>query len=199
MKSAVSLGLALSACLLSGPAFAGNNLVANGSWVATPNGPNWSYSITLTNSSSSVDNLGTFWFGWQPGGDFLDSKPISEATPSGWTAKLTNFGSSDGWGIQWMAGNGSTLAPGQSLTFGFVSMDTPSQVAGFSNAHPGIHADASFVYQGAPFTTDGFGLIVAQAVPEPSSLALGVAAIAGTLICAGARRARTAWARRRST
>jgi hypothetical protein len=189
MKSAVSLGLILSVGLLAGSASAGT-LTASGTWTGAPDGADFRYSITLTNSGSSTDNLGTFWFGWQPGGDYLSSSPISETSPSGWTANVTHFGSSDGYGIQWVAGSGSSLAPGNSLTFGFVSTLTPAELAGFSPIDPTKHETASYVYQGAPFASDGSPLVVSQAVPEPSSLVLGLVAVAGTLLYAGARRAR---------
>jgi hypothetical protein len=192
MKRTVSFGLVVSSLLLAGPVSAGT-LSASGTWSATPNGPNFNYSITLTNSSSSTDSLGTFWFAWVPGADLLATNPISETTPSGWTETVTHFGASDGYGIQWIAGSGSSLAPGQSLTFGFESADTPAQIAGFSTIDTSEHVATAFVYQGGPFVGDSDKFVVAQqaSVPEPSSLALGLVAIlGGTLTFAVARRVR---------
>ena len=110
MNRAVSFGLVLSACLLARPVSAGT-LIASGTWSSTPNGSNFNYAITLTNSSSSTDNLGTFWFAWEPGEDLLATSPISEATPSGWTGMVTHIGAGDGYGIEWVAGRGSSLSP----------------------------------------------------------------------------------------
>ena len=63
-------------------------LTASGSATVTPDGSNFDYSITLTNSSASTVNLGTFWFAWVPGQDYLPTNPISETSPSGWAVNL---------------------------------------------------------------------------------------------------------------
>jgi hypothetical protein len=51
---------------------------------STPTGANFNYNITLTNSASSTSPIGTFWFAWVPGKDFLGTSPISETAPTGW-------------------------------------------------------------------------------------------------------------------
>jgi hypothetical protein len=159
-----------------------------------PNGSDFNYTLKLTNSSSSTDNLGTFWFAWEPGEDFLATKPISETTPSGWKATVTHFGASDGYAIQWVAGSGSSLAPGKSLIFGFESADTPAQIGGVSVIDSGNHVTTSFAYQGAPFSGDSdlFVLTRQSSVPEPSSLTLWLVAVLVGLAYAGRRRAQKA-------
>jgi hypothetical protein len=113
---------------------------------------------------------------------------------------VTHMGSGDGYGIQWVAGNGAALAPGKSLTFGFESVDTPAQIAGVSVIDSGNQVTTSFVYQGGPFSGASELFVAAQqgSVPEPSSLALGLAALLGTVIYAGVRRAREGWIHRSS-
>jgi hypothetical protein len=59
----------------------------------------WKYSITLTDTSATP--IGTFWFAWVPGKDFLDTSPNTITNPAGWTNMITHFGSSDGYAIQW--------------------------------------------------------------------------------------------------
>src|SRR6516165_10241611 len=128
MKRNIGLWLVLAAGLVCRSASAGT-LNPSGTWTSTPSGGDYSYTITLTNSSSSTDNLGTFWFGWVPGENLLATSPISEVTPSGWTPTITHIGAGDGYAIQWVAGAGASLAPGSSLTFGFTSAVTPAEIS----------------------------------------------------------------------
>jgi hypothetical protein len=176
MKRIKFLLIALATGLSATPAVA-SGIDASGVVTATPDGPNFDYSITLTNSSSSTDPIGTFWFAWVPGKDFLPTSPSDITTPTGWSVGLvSNGGSSDGFGIQFLAGTGSLLAPGSSLSgFGFKSADTPAELAGNSPFYPTFPVTTSTVYNGAPFSagSEQFTLSV-QSVPEPSSLMLGL-------------------------
>jgi hypothetical protein len=129
----------------------------------------WQYSITLNNTGTNP--LGTFWFAWVPGQDYLSTNPISVISPTNWTDNITHGGSGDGYAIQWLAGS-NTLAAGSSLSgFSFDSADPPSSVFGNSAffSHPPV--GTSFVYSGAPFSDGGFEL-VASAVPEPATVGL---------------------------
>jgi hypothetical protein len=112
---------------------------------------NYDTSITLSNSNVSTDGVGTFWLSWVPQGgkDFMANNPISETTPSGWTAKVTHGGATDGYAIQWVANSAANdLAPDSSLVFQFKSAETPAQLAGNSAAFPTFPEGTSFVYSG---------------------------------------------------
>ena len=105
------------------------------------------------------------------------------ALPICWSAITTHAGATDGFAIQWKAGAGALLAPGQSLTgFMFDSATSPDQMMGDSVFFPGTPVTTAFVYSGAPFSDAGVQFLVEPAVstvPEPSSLALmGLGALA---------------------
>ena len=144
--------------------------------------PIYNYDIALDDTGTT--NIGTFWFGWIPGQDYLDTVPTSENSPTGWTSKLTGSGNStDGTAIQWVAGAGAALAPGAILgAFDFSTTDAPAQIDGLSDSHPAAEVETSFVYTGAPFST-GFEFVAAPgAVPEPGpcGLFIGAAMVLGT-------------------
>jgi hypothetical protein len=127
---------------------------ASATITAVQDGEDWQYSLTLNDIGS--EPIGTFWFSWVPGEDFLATRPISVTDPAGWTDSITNFGPSDGFAIQWVASSG-TLAAGDSLTgFSFTSADPPASVFGNSVFFPGTPVLTSFVYEGAPFVGDSF-------------------------------------------
>ncbi len=92
----------------------------------------WQYSITLTDTGTTL--LGTFWFAWVPGQDFLATSPIVVVDPTGWSDVITNGGPSDGFAIRWVASWLPTdLQPGDALGgFTFTSTDAPSSVLGDS-------------------------------------------------------------------
>jgi len=181
MKRIVFLTSALAAWLFATPVFS-SGIDASAVLTSEPDGPNFDYSIKLTNSSSSTDPIGTFWFGWVPGQDFLPTSPLNITTPNGWTEQVTNGGPGDGFAIQFIAGAGFSLDPGTSLTgFGFTSADTPAQLAGNSPFYPTFPATTSFVYNGAPFSSVSEQFVASvssvSSVPEPSSLILGLCSV----------------------
>jgi hypothetical protein len=180
MKKTLFVGLVLAAGAVTSPAFAGD-LIASGVLTATPDGSDFNYTISLTNSSSSTVPLGTFWFGWVPGKDFMPTAPIPGdfISPAGWTENVTHGGSSDGYAIQWVSGGtASDLAPGSSLTFGFTSATTPSQLAGDSSFYPTFPTTTSFVYQGTPFSGLSDQFVVGFAsIPEPGTFVMGTCGV----------------------
>ena len=171
MKSA---SFALCALLLALPAFGAES--ATVTVTSKTAGVDFEYDLTLKDTGST--NIGTLWFAWVPGEDFLATSPISETTPAGWTSppSITHGGSTDGYAIQWVAT--TPLTPGQSLSgFSFTTADAPASVSGNSAFYPATPTETSFVYSGAPFSDAGFQF-VAQNVPEPASvlwLGLGAA------------------------
>jgi len=140
-----------------------------------------SFEYDLTLDDTGTTDIGTFWFSWIPGEGFLGTLPTSVSDPAGWTDMITNGGLMDGFAIQWVAGPGAALLPGQSLSgYKFDSALTPAQLAGDSPFHPGSRESTFFVYSGAPFSDAGSQGVAQQAatVPEPSSVALSAVAIA---------------------
>jgi hypothetical protein len=149
-----------SRTLLSETASAQLQLVST---TGTQANPVFNYNITVTDTGTTP--LGTFWFGWLPGENFLPSVPSSTSNPSGWTSSIMGAGNSlDGSSIQWVAQSAaSDIAAGQSLSgFDFSSADSPTVLAGFSTQHPQSHAMTSFVYGGGPFSDGGFEFAVAR-------------------------------------
>jgi hypothetical protein len=138
---------------------------------STPAGPDFSYTIKLSNPSSSTAPIGTFWYAWFPGEDFLATRPISVKSPTGWTGNITNAGPGDGFAIQFVADNSVyDVQPGGSLSFSFTSADSPASIAGDSVFYPGTPVGTAFVYQQGPFmgASDQFVVTPAPTTPTPT-------------------------------
>jgi PEP-CTERM motif len=174
----ICFGLLLSFFLL-GPAPSGHAAESATATISnTPaGGGDFNYTLTLNNTGTTT--IGTFWFSWVPGQDYMNSAPISTSPPAGWAANITHGGSTDGYAIQWLASTAtSDLAAGSSLTFSFESAVTPTEIAGDSpfSAHP--PEGTAFIYSGVPFSDGGVELVV-ESVPEPSALGLLVVGALG--------------------
>lgn len=132
--------------------------------VLTPQqlGPNsWRYSLTLNDTGSTP--IGTFWFSWIPGENFMPTPASGIVSATKWSGSAMNFGATDGNGILWSTS--SPLAAGQSLTgFQFDSASSPAKLAANSPFYPGTPVGTSFVYSGALFSDAGFRF-VAKTVP----------------------------------
>jgi hypothetical protein len=147
------------------------------------------YALTLDNTGGTT--IGTFWYAWVPGKDFMPGAiPTSILSPPGWTGTVTGSGNStDGYAIQWKATSGTNdLAAGSSLSgFEFDSTLSATQLtSGLSPDFPTFPVGTSVTYTGIPFSSTGDTFVVTQAVPEPSTLAL----TAVGLIAGGAARRR---------
>ena len=113
------------------------------------------YRYTITLKDTGTTTIGTFWFSWIPGEDFMPVAPLSVTAPAGWTDTIThNPGSTDGFAIQWVAS--SDLQPGQSKVFHFHSSGTPAEMFGKSTFYPTQLVTTSFVYSGMPFSDPGY-------------------------------------------
>lgn len=150
----------------------------------------YDYTITLNNSASSTSPIETFWFAWLPNGDnFLPSSPASTQAPAGWGASVItsyyyNYYYYYDYSIEFTSSS-APLNPGQSLSFGFVSSDSPAIVEGNSSIYPGYQVDTSYLYNGVGA---GNGAVVLPQVPEPAALSLLLAASLGYLLLRENRR-----------
>ncbi|HEX4793533.1 MAG TPA: Ig-like domain-containing protein [Humisphaera sp.] len=138
------------------------------STTGTQANPVYNYDITVTDTGTT--NVGTFWFGWVPGEDFLPTPPISISNPTGWSNTTTGSGNStDGTAIEWVA-TSNAITAGHSLSgFAFSTTDSPTALAGNSPDFPSSPAMTAFVYSGGPFSDGGFQLVVAPAATQAAS------------------------------
>jgi hypothetical protein len=137
-------------------------------------GGNFQYNIALKNTSAST-SIGTFWFSWVPGYDFMSVSPNTITAPTGWINPITgpDF-PGDGYAIEFYntGGSGDQLAPGATDNFSFDSTETLTQLQHATTFIPSDTALTSFVYAGTPESDPGFQFSVA--VPEPVSMSIMV-------------------------
>jgi uncharacterized protein YjdB len=139
---------------------------------STPDGSNFDYTIDLSNASTSTASIGTFWYAWIPGQDYLATNPISVTPPTGWIDNITEMGAGDGYAIQYISNSStSNVQPGSSLNFGFTSADTPASVNGNSIYYPNTPVGTSYVYPQGPFSDAGH-IFVVKAAPTLQSIAV---------------------------
>ena len=153
----LSVGLV---CALAAPAFA--DLGATGKIsLLSISGPTYNYQVDVTNTGDTT--IGTFWYGWVPGVDYLPSLPTVTSTPAGW---FGNVEATSGYSIEWYRNSGNYIQPGQTFTFKFSSHDSPA-VLGSG------YTQTSYVYIGSPLGDQGYSFTLpAVVVPEPASLAV---------------------------
>jgi hypothetical protein len=148
---------------------------ANASITGTSNNSG-GFNYTTTINDTGTTAIGTFWFGWIPGEDFLTQNPTLIGSPSGWSASIVPIGS--GYSIEWTANSAASYIPagGSSSAFTFSSTETPAVLGGTSTLDSRYAASTSFVYQSAAFATNGL-----QITPTVSTAAPPVEAATGTL------------------
>jgi hypothetical protein len=140
----------------------------------------YKYTLTLSDAAGSPSPIGTFWFAWVPGKDFLTTSPTSVTFPTGWTDNITHIGSTDGYAIQWLTSSppsGDDTA-GTSLSgFSFISSDAPSTVFGDSLFYPTIATSTAVAYDAMPFSDAGTTFVATPVTPEPVSVGILVTAV----------------------
>jgi hypothetical protein len=137
----------------------------------------YQYSLTLTDASTSSTNIGTLWYAWIPGQDYLTTKPASATitSPPGWTlSTISGGGAGDGYGIRWVStATADQITPGESLAgFSFETTDPPSTIFGNSTFFPSTPTSTFFTYSGDSAFSGTSVESVGTAVPEPASIAL---------------------------
>lgn len=150
----------------------------------------YSYDLSLTNTGTFGSTIGTFWFSWVPGQNYLASNPTIVSAPTAWEdgpdSNSVSVGGQEGASIEWQAtSSAGYLDAGKTLSgFSFTTPDAPASVYGnsiysFNGSHPSVLT--AVVYAGAPFSDAGEHIQV-QPVPEPTpALLLGVMGGAGLL------------------
>jgi hypothetical protein len=149
-------------------------------------GGTWDYTLVISDSASATSPIGSLWYAWVPGQFYLPTPPSSVMAPVGWIASVFNSGGASS--IQFMASSSLyDINPGSSLTFSFVSTDSPATLAG--NAAPTYPTTpiGTTVAYAAGFFSSPEQTFVVNSVPEPSTLALAMAGSLGLWI-AGKRR-----------
>lgn len=171
--SAVSL-LALASVALA-------QTSASGSLAYIQNGASFTYDITLKNTGTTP--IGTLWYAWIPGEDYLPVKPTATASPAGWKlAIIDSTAAGEGYSLQWQVDTsvpGTPLAAGSVLDgFTFTTTTSPIELAGNARFGSKPQVGTTFVYQGAPFV-GGSSRIVINPTPEPGAFAaLGLGSLA---------------------
>jgi hypothetical protein len=132
----------------------------------------YEYTLTLTALPGS-ETIDSYWFAWVPGHFYLQSSPTDITANDGWK------GTADGGSIQFTSG--TAITPGNTVTFGFESTVTPSQMTA------DVGSASSVAYPG-PITFSGSSpneTIGVTTVPEPSVLILS--ALGGVALAVSAR------------
>ena len=78
----------------------------------TSSGTENQYSATLKNTGTTT--IGTFWYAWVPGKDFLLTSPINIGSPANWDSFVTNNGGGDGYALGKWHGVAGVFACGRS-------------------------------------------------------------------------------------
>jgi len=152
--------------------------LASGTVIGSGTGP-YTYSLTFSDAAGATSPIGSVWYAWVPGSDFLPGSPTSESTPTGWTATVAS--GTPGYSIQFKASSSAYYIPaGGSLSgFGYQAGFSPAQLAATANS------GESVAYSAALFSDPGYTFTV-LGVPEPSTTLLLL--IPGLLWLAGRAR-----------
>jgi hypothetical protein len=146
---------------------------------------NFQYNLTLNNTGTTT--IGTFWFGWVPGDNFMPVMPTNVVSPAGWQDMITSGGPSNGFAIQWTATSPANNLPagGSASGLSFDSTLTLAQLEAPASGTPSDPVFTSSIYSGAPFSDAGVQItptVASTSTPEPSNLALILLGLAPILL-----------------
>lgn len=135
--------------------------IATASIAVNGSGPEYTYTVTVNDTGSTT--VGTFWFSWVPGQDYMSAQPTSISSPAGWNAQVTtaNYSGLTGYAIEWQAnGSSSDLqSGGSSSSFSFNSTETPAQMAADSPFDGKPETATAVVYTGGALIGNGDTLV----------------------------------------
>jgi hypothetical protein len=145
------------------------------SWVAA--GSSYDYTITLQNTGTVA--LNSFWYGWTIDGDNLPSAPSSAGNSAGWGNEVS------GNSIMWANSSysydgytyyyGTSLAPGASTTFTFVSSDSPPAITALPSGQSVAYVGAIDFSEGvAGDSTPVFSPTLADPPPPVPTVTSGI-------------------------
>jgi hypothetical protein len=141
----------------------GTDPSATATIVGTPNGLG-AYTYTVTLNDTGTTTIGTFWFAWIPGQEYMNQDPSSIGSPTGWSAQVTtrSYAGGTGYAIEWTANSSASYihAGGSSQSFTFTSTETPAQLAANSPFAPSTPTTTAFVYEGGALISPGTELVV---------------------------------------
>jgi hypothetical protein len=166
MKTTSKLPLSLLLGLVLAPAAFGQGASATISGV--PNGPNWNYTITLTDTGAT--QIGNFWYAWTldvPPNFYLPSGTISSISgQNGWT------GSAVANSIQFVDNSSANaLNPGGSVKLFYTASFSPTTLAATPNSGLSVAYSGSGTFVENGSSTGDFTVTIVPA-PEPSLFGL---------------------------
>jgi hypothetical protein len=134
-------------------------LAGNAQLTSTPGGGQYQDTIVLHNTGTTT--VGTFWFGWIPGENFLQSMPTNVTAPPGWTSQVFVFGGPT-YSIEWYATSSGSYVPGggQLSGFGFTSADSSTVLQGLAPNDQQHHVTDSYLYITGAFGDPGLAFTV---------------------------------------
>ena len=131
--------------------------IATASIAVNGSGPEYTFTVTVNDTGSTT--VGTFWFSWVPGQDYMSAQPTSISSPAGWNAQVTtaNYAGQTGYAIEWQASSaGSDLqSGGSSASFSFANTETPAQMAAGSPFDGKPRTATAVVYTGGALIGSG--------------------------------------------
>jgi len=145
------------ACLLAiaaaSPAFA--QLAGNAELVSTDQGGG-QYANAITVHNTGTTTIGTFWYSWIPGENFMPSAPTNITSPPGWNAQVYVFAGPT-YSIEWYTYNPASYIPAGAQLAGFNYNGTMSPAALQQPAanDPHYHITDSYLYQTQAFNDPG--------------------------------------------
>src|SRR5438045_3935192 len=130
-------------------------LAGNAQLVSTDlGGGQYSNAITVHNTGATT--IGTFWYSWIPGENFMPSAPTNITAPAGWYAQLYVFGGPT-YSIEWYTYSPSAYIPagGQLTGFNYNGTMNPGALQQPAANDPRYYVTDSYFYVTQAFSDPG--------------------------------------------